>query len=549
MTQTIEIKCPKCGLMLRLPQPRGRSQVVCPKCQRKIGLSAEGKVISAAQLDEFANLPAPVVAKAAPSRPKNFTAAPAPVRPQVETSPKPPPGTFHAPLNLRPARKTPAWVKKLIVPSICLALTMIAAAVLYSYRDSIPLAKYLPIESIVASIPLMDSHEKVLNELGDVSDSSVELLRSLRDANGPGDEQAMSKAVVSLVRMKDRCEDLRRRAVALPPASESQWVSLMEWMESKSEAKKQELKTSVDNTPTRTPSRVAQSAAFRQAAIDLMFALSDAGDTIRSAWKPIPEPTSREETIEYEALMAKRSIWQAVVSAESEADYLAIADAYEAAADQLDALLPRLEKLAPNKAMYSVGSPYFGESLSLDSGIAFGLQPLEKQFGDLDQSAVDRYSISLSRLTQVGTPGGYGDSMVGGPPPGGPGRPGSRSGPNGSGRPVYAPPPGFHSVPLEERIERAIRGIRAHHPIDRTVLIKVDNRVDGPEGDKLVDSLEQAVQARGSASFGFGTTGLIALFGPMTVQATADAVDWADVLSIDENQRMIHVRTKPKLPE
>lgn len=578
MTESLDIKCPKCSLPMRLARPKAASEVACPKCDHRIGLTAEGKITSAPRRDAFADLPAPAKLDVMPLRPKDF-------RPTKAPPPPPPPeppkiaGTFHAKVDPLGAPVDPwKFWGKLVVPLICILITVGGGFAVYSYRDELGIGDLGVLASIAESMPMIDSHTKVIGEYTNVSDAASTVVRDLRNTDRPSDADVMKSAIRSLQQLGDKMKQLRRRAVALDPLTPDQWNALMTDMKERKETRAKTLKSDVESAPIQTPSRMAQSAAFRQAALDLMFAIGDTGSTIESAWKPIHEPGSPIEKMEHQVLMADRKIWTAVMQTEDESSYQSISRAHARAADDLESLLAEAQADPPAKRLFAPGSPYFSPALSLGSEIRLTLADLSEQYGQLDQrDAVDRYNDLRGRVDRLGR-----DSMATGgadDPGGSPFRPGRRGqnqqgqnqqgqnqqdpnqqdpnqpnqdqpSPNQQGRRVRTPGmdgrPSSGGVPptVEQAIARTIKGIRSRTPVERTVLVRIEDRIDGPDGDQLIDKVKRTVAARGTSAYGFGDTGLVAFYGPMTVQHVAAAIDWGDVLSIDDSERMIHVRVK-----
>ncbi len=197
MTPILDIKCPKCALPLRLQRPTGPSEITCPKCGNQIGLTAAGTITAARRQDDFAELPAPVVASFVPARPKNVRPTPT-VAPRPLAKPRPVGGQFQP--SLRPAvqKKDPERFKNLVVPSICVLVTIVLGIGLYSLRDSAAVNRHFPIDSIIASLPMMDSHENVLQDFVELAESASQVFMTLRGSAASPDQASIQKAVESL---------------------------------------------------------------------------------------------------------------------------------------------------------------------------------------------------------------------------------------------------------------------------------------------------------------------------------------------------------------
>ncbi|TWU51217.1 hypothetical protein [Rubripirellula reticaptiva] len=535
MNPILDIKCPKCALPLRLQRPSGPSEVTCPKCHNQIGLTAQGTITAARKLDDFANLPAPISATSAPARPKNLRPV-APPRPKpVAGVPKPPAGTFQP--SVRPATHNPSsgkWVKQLIVPAICVLITLGAGIGVYSMRDSIPINKILPIKSIVASLPMMDSHESVLADYVDVGKSTSDLFTALKEPGTSLDPAAIATAVETLKAQNERCDQIRRRAINLPTTSPDQWASLMEWLKAQAPDKTKQTETPEVTNVARQ--QLAASTALRDASMELMGKMQDVRSTIESAWLPTPEPQNPLQTIEYGAIMAKRKVWKAVMTADSASDYQAISSAMSAAADDLAELTDQFKTIEKPDRMFRAFSPYFGHSMSYDADIAFRLIDLANEHGPLDDAAAQkRYVGNMESLMAVGKQDVFADM--------------NRMTPdNGSPQNSFGgPPQGFqrNRGNVDDWLARTTQNIRRQHTKDKTVLLRIDDRVDGAAGDALIDGLKKSLDIRRSIGFGFGDTSLIALFDSRSPESVAAAIDWAEVINIDSNERLIHVKMKP----
>ncbi|MGB7323612.1 MAG: hypothetical protein WBD31_01985 [Rubripirellula sp.] len=533
MNPILDIKCPKCALPLRLQRPSGPSEVTCPKCQNQIGLTAQGTITAARKKDDFANLPAPIAATSVPARPKNLRPTPPPRPKPVPATPKPPPGTFQP--NIRPVVRNPnsgKWVKQLIVPAICVLITLGAGIGVYSLRDSIPINKVLPIKSIVASLPLMDSHESVLADYVDVGKSSKDIFISLKTSGASLDSATITKAVENLKSQNERCDQIRRRAADLPTTDNDQWASLMEWL--KSQAPDKTDSTETPEISTANLQQLAASSALRDASMELMVKMQDVRSTIESAWLPTPEPQNPLQTIEYGAIMAKRQVWKAIMTTDSASDYQAISSAMSAAADDLAELTEQFKSLEKPDRLFRVFSPYFSHSMSYDKDLVFQLADLAEEYGPLeDTTAHQCYADNMQSLVEIGKNDVFADV--------------NRMTPeNGPPQHRFDGPPGFprNRGNVDDWIARTTQNIRRQHAKDKTVLLRIDDRVDGAAGDALIDGLKQQLEIRRSMGFGFGPTSLIVLFDSRSPESVAAAIEWAEVINIDSSERLVHVKMK-----
>ncbi len=539
MNATLDIKCPKCALPLRLQRPSSPSEVACPKCGNRFGLTTDGAITSVSKREIFDELPNAVVADAAPKRPKGFKSRQEPPgrKPTIEA--KSPAGTFHAPLSpLGPPKSSLAWVKTAWIPLSCIAATLLAGILVYVNRDSLPLESIVPIKSIVAAIPLMDSHEKVLDDYRHVAETSVEVIVALRSRPTDTDADAIMSTTKMVDQLTRKCNEIRRRAAALPPTTPENWASLIEWFNGRLSQSRQELDTAVDDTPMRTQLRLTHAPAFRTSCAKLMLAMQDVRGTIETGWQPLPKPTNASDSVEYEALMAKRNIWQALMTAESESDYRAIPKVYEASTRTIDQLVSKLESGGGSSVQFRAISPYFGASVTYGSEIAFATHDLEEKYGPWsDPAPISKFTAAVDRLNALArapsTP--LGDSTSQPRSPAGPHNPAMGTVPAMGTGPAYKD--------VNQWADATIKFARSAHPTDEIILVRVDGKSDGQAG-QWSESLKKKLSLDRSLQFGFQNSSIVVLFDSGAVQRVADAIVGADVLSIDGDQRLIHVRLR-----
>ncbi|WP_146462422.1 hypothetical protein [Rubripirellula tenax] len=437
-----------------------------------------------------------------------------------------------------------------MIPAVCILMTAAIGGGIYALRESIPIDRFIPVQSIVAAIPMMDSHEKVLNDYADNSEAAVAAIKALKEPEAVVDTKSIAKVIIELNDLNQQCSQLQKRAIALPPLSPSEWNRLMEWIARRLPEKGKEAESTAGVIRNASAERLASSPEFREAAVTFTLTSSDTRRLIESAWIPIPSATTPLQEIERGVIDAKRKVWAAVIAADDKDDADSIVDAYREAAEELTELASRYEDEGLKEQLFRVISPFYSNAHDIDPRMAIAFH--RSLSGEIDLEGVpevQRYDDVEARLKSFGRqtspdftppePGYPGSPMV---PPYGPGSP-------GFGNPMtrgneFRGNNGMMAF-MEKRVEETITNIRNKHSADETVLLRIENRVDGPEGDKLIQSLRETLGIRRSMQFGFGNTGLVCLFDSGSLHRVADAITWADVSSIDSAERMIHLKIPP----
>lgn len=410
MTSTLDSRCPKCGLPLRMNRPSGPSEIVCPKCRHRFGLMPDGKLIPVANLDVFSDLPEPVIATAIPFKPKGVKIQSAPPTPPVEPSP-----AFHgtsgaAMFQSRVQPRThrgglPPWVGKSIVPIVCILITIGVVATMVALRNRLPVERFVSqerIDNLVASLPMADSHVKVIDELIATIQAAETTLDTLSQSNDDSDRKMTDKTIATLQTLQRKVDQLTRRAVAMEPLALNRFTDdadpIAQQLNASGDAARA-MQQSVDRINFRAINRLDRAGELNDVANGFVEKVRDFPSTLRLAWRPLARPTSPVDEIEYETLMIKRALWRQLILVEDESDYQALASKLSLAAKELADVAVKYQSLGGADRPFRIYSRYLDAAMPLGSGLSKSMAELQSRYGELDDaSAMDRYVNAAESL-------------------------------------------------------------------------------------------------------------------------------------------------------
>ncbi len=404
MTATLDLRCPKCGLPLRLQRPTVASEIGCPKCRYRFGMLPDGKIISVAKLDAFSTLPEPIIANAAPAKPKGVridtATPPIPEPPPVHGSlPSTPTPTFQS--RVQPRQQGPGigiLLRKSIVPIICIAITAGIVAVIVANRDRLPATGMLSkakLDTLVASLPMTDSHEKVLDECKVAIDEASRVLQRLSDSNPSTDTMVVAETIDSLQKLKKKMDQLTRRAASMDELPKDRFNDASDPIVQKLIAAGESARAfgeSVESINLRTVERLKRAGELNKLAKTLASDFIDFPSTLRLAWQPLDVPRSPIQEIEYEVIVIQRALWRSMVAVDDDSSYQALAGDLNSAAEEFSSVAARYRKLENRDALFRIYSRYFDPAISLSRAILDTHLNLQDRFGELnDKDALQRY--------------------------------------------------------------------------------------------------------------------------------------------------------------
>lgn len=411
MTSTLDSRCPKCGLPLRMQQPAVASEIVCPKCRHRFGLMPDGKLISVASLDAFSNLPDPVVATVVPSKPKGVkiqnAAATPPVPPPVfGTAPSSATPTFQSRAQPRATRSgMPPWLRKSIVPAVCIAITIGALAALVINRDRLPVERFVSkerLDNFVAKLPMSDSHEKVIDEFAATIQAAETTLQTLSQSDDSTDTKVTAETIDSLQTLQRKIDQLIRRTVAMEPLPDDRFADptdpIVQKVGAAGEAARSLLKA-VDGINVRAINRLERAGELDKSANDLAKLISNFPSTVKLSWKPLDQPTTPLQEIEYETLMIQRGLWRSIVMVQDESDYQSLAGKLNLAAEEIMDVAAKYDAIENADALFRIYSRYLDAALMVNNAINESMADLKSRYGDLnDAAAMNRYVDAIAAL-------------------------------------------------------------------------------------------------------------------------------------------------------
>ncbi|MGI9474074.1 MAG: hypothetical protein ACR2NZ_21215 [Rubripirellula sp.] len=523
MTSQVLVQCPTCSAQMKVTPPQGPAVVTCPGCGQQIKLAPSNAAPSTV------SGPAPTPGPAAGFPGPSFTDLPAPSPPSRPSKPAgsrsrtPATPQYRSAAPKKAKRKKPLNLRVPLIVLGCLLGTATLGVVGYFAWDK------LPTESLTSLVPIVDSPEKVLKDYVDIADDLRRTLDSIDD------EKSRDKAIPQIQGLTERCSELSRRAVAVGPLKQEKLQSLGSWIKTQVPEKSRSLKTSTERVSQR---KSLATPALTSALLDLVFALSRVDGTLKSAWTPLPEPSNPTQQVEYEIILVRRSVWGAVASVASERAFQNLDGDYADAAEKLEAIIEEHTEIIQSKSFLSVGSPYFGVSVSYSVDTGMGLGDLIAKYGEMNSSeGVNQYNAAISRMSEVQTmadvsnPAGFPGGMDGtGSRFGAPGRPPFR------GRPPGAPAMKSNDEVFAERIER----YKASHG-DNIVIFRFRRKQNSARIADINLYLRRDMGAKLVQIQYRGEEGLGLCICDAPISKIAAGIDWGTVTSTNKSDRTIHV--------
>ena len=545
MSDSIDIRCPKCSSLMRLMRPRVTSQVECPKCARPIIIRPNGTVSTAIPKASFKRLPAKLVVRvAAPQRP-----------PQV-----PPPEAYeeHDEEALRleqerlerrhQARRKEAKrrARTLRMTLFATMLVTVGGLVLFVYREDL----------FGAGRTLLTGEDDHRRVIADASTTISRLSKLLNSVEGARSRESIASTVEDSLLQMDR---LTGRAAALPSIATDQY-------EIEREALCRILTAPQYNSLQRGTIIAASQKLYANDRLGVQ--LNDVQEKVErfievcnASWLAIPEPQSPLERREHKLVGSLQKVWGALMNARSRRAFASCGTMV----DKADASIHDVLTNNDNGPMFLRDSRYHEAVAFFSSRIESRLRRLTVDFGTPRNIAVfDQFTMTLRATVPVSsaeaertgtryaarTPAAvFGVAYI----------PLRDAGANAAidrvASSTRSPTIETGLVDRPSSVSKSddaggqpsvvwksmLRSFRERWENEKTAVIWIRNAPDGGGFANLVSKLRGEVRPKGIRSMIVGDRALVAITYPGTMRSLAEDLEWAIDIEINEQDRSMVV--------
>lgn len=299
----------------------------------------------------------------------------------------------------------PPWLRKSIVPVICVSITIGIIVAVIANRDRLPIDRFVSqdrLNEFVSNLPMSDSHEKVIDEFTATIQAAETTLRTLSQSDNSTDTKVTAETIESLEKLRRKIDQLTSRTVAMEPLPADRFADpddpIVQKVAVAGEAAKSLLKA-VDGINVRAINRLERAGELSESANAIAKQISNFPSTLKLAWKPLDQPATPLQEIEYQTVMIQRGLWRSLILVQDESDYQSLAGKLDLAAEEILDVAAKYEAIENADGLFRIYSRYLDAAFLLNGGIADAMSNLKSRYGDMDNDeAMQRYADATTTL-------------------------------------------------------------------------------------------------------------------------------------------------------